>query len=81
MEIESIIRAVLSLVFVAGLIFGCAAIYKRFFMGKSSVVKKDRRMEVVEYLYLDRTRRIVIVKKDGEELTILLGQNGETVLK
>lgn len=81
MEIEYAIRALLSLIFVAGLIFGCAAVYKKFFMGKSSVTKKDRRMEVQEYLYLDRSRKLVIVKKDGEELTILLGQNNETVIK
>ena len=81
MEISILIRAVLSLVFVVGLMLGCLALYKKFFLGKSPVTGKAKRMQVLEYLYLDRQRRMVIIKKDDEEITILLGQNTETVIK
>ncbi len=81
MEAEIYVRALLSLAFVIGLIFGCLAVYKKFFMGRSSVTGKEKRMQVIENLYLDRQRRLVIVKKDDEEITILISPTGDTVVK
>lgn len=81
METDIYIRAVLSLAFVVGLIFGCLAIYKKFFMGKNSFGSKEKRMHLVETLYLDRQNRVVIIKKDDEEITILISPQGSSVIK
>jgi len=82
MDGELLLRAVLSLIFVVGIIFGSFAIYKRYFMDKNLLAKgRAKRMKVLEYLYLDRNRKLVIVEKDGVEMTILLGQNSELVIK
>ena len=81
MEVDIYVRAVLSLVFVVGLILGCLALYKKFFMGKISVNGREKRMQLVENLYLDRQNRIVIVKKDDAELTILISPQGSQIIK
>lgn len=81
MEIEVIIRAIVSLVFVIGLMLGVLAVYKRFFLEKNVISGREKRMQVLEYLYLDRHRKLVIVKKDEEEITILIGAESEQIIK
>lgn len=82
MEAELFFRALLSLLFVVGIIFGAFAVYKKFFLEKNLLAKgKPKRLKILENLYLDRNRKIVIIEKDGKEITILLGTNSETIIK
>lgn len=82
METALLLRAFLSLIFVVGVIFGSFAVYKKFFMDKNLLTKgKPKRLKVIEHLYIDRNRKIVIIEKDQKEIAILLGQNSETILK
>ena len=77
MMLADIARAVFALAVTLGLV-GLAAVAARRFgpdwllrMQKS---KKDRRLSVVESLVLDPQRRLVLVRLDGEERLLLIGE-------
>lgn len=76
MEATSFFRAIFALVVVLGLIFGLAAVLRRFgpeLMARFASPRAKRRMEVVETLILDPARRLIMVRIDGCERLILLG--------
>lgn len=76
MEFTDFVRAVFALVFTLGLV-GLAAVALRKW-GPDTLArltaKKERRMNVVETLVLDPSRRLVVVSLDGEERLLLLGE-------
>ena len=63
MDIFELIRAVAALAITLGLI-GLAGV----------ALRKDRRLQVVETLVLDPTRRLVLFTLDGEERLLMLGE-------
>ena len=71
-----LLRAVAALAVTLGLV-GLAGVALRKFgpeaMGKLISLRKDRRMQVVETLMLDPTRRLVLFTLDGEERLLVLG--------
>jgi flagellar protein FliO/FliZ len=85
MELETYLRFLLVLVFVLGLIglFGWLA--KRFGLGGRLVptgnAGRERRLGIVEVQPLDGRRKLVLVKRDGLEHLIILGQSTETVVE
>lgn len=75
-------RAVMGLAITLGLIGLAAYAVRRYapglmerFQGK----RGERRMQVVETLVLDPARRLVLVRVDGEERLILLGEGREMI--
>ena len=77
MEFTDVARAVFALAVTLGLV-GLAAVAARRFgpdwllrMQKS---KAERRLSVVESLVLDPQRRLVLVRLDGEERLLLIGE-------
>lgn len=77
MDIFLLIRAVAALAITLGLI-GLAAVALRKFgpdaLSRITALRKDRRMQVVETLVLDPTRRLVLFTLDGEERLLMLGE-------
>ena len=77
MDIFQLIRAVAALAVTLGLI-GLAGVALRKFgpdaMSRLTALRKDRRMQVVETLVLDPTRRLVLFTLDGEERLLMLGE-------
>ena len=43
-------------------------------MSRITALRKDRRLQVVESLMLDPTRRLVLFTLDGEERLLMLGE-------
>jgi flagellar protein FliO/FliZ len=69
------LKTILALIFVIGLIFLFAAVVKKTGLDKklSGNLGGAKRLSVVETMYLDPKRRIVIVKCDNKEHVLLLG--------
>jgi flagellar protein FliO/FliZ len=77
MDIFQLIRAVAALAITLGLV-GLAGVALRKFgpdaMSRLTALRKDRRLQVVETLVLDPTRRLVLFTLDGEERLLMLGE-------
>ncbi len=77
MDIFELIRAVAALAITLGLV-GLAGVALRKFgpdaLARITALRKDRRMQVVETLVLDPTRRLVLFTLDGEERLLMLGE-------
>ncbi|SFJ03241.1 flagellar biosynthetic protein FliO [Caulobacter sp. UNC279MFTsu5.1] len=77
MDIFLLIRAVAALAITLGLV-GLAAVALRKFgpdaLSRLTALRKDRRLQVVETLVLDPTRRLVLFTLDGEERLLMLGE-------
>jgi len=75
-DFVELIRAVAALAITLGLV-GLAGVALRKFgpdaMSRLSHLRKARRMQVVETLALDPTRRLVLFTLDGEERLLVLG--------
>jgi len=77
------LRSVLALVFVLGLIGAAAWAARRFGLGHGLPRSrgKTRRLEVLESLVLDNRRRLMLVRRDGQEHLLLLGTGGDLVVE
>lgn len=77
MDIFELIRAVAALAITLGLV-GLAGVALRKFgpdaLSRLTALRKERRMQVVETLVLDPTRRLVLFTLDGEERLLMLGE-------
>lgn len=77
MDFLLLLRAVFALAVTLGLI-GLAAVALRKYgpetIARLSVLKRERRLVLVESLPLDPARRLVLVSLDGQERLILLGE-------
>ncbi len=76
MDFVELIRAVAALGVTLGLIGLAAFAARRYgpeWMTRLQAVRADRRLTLVESLPLDASRRLVLVRLDGAERLILLG--------
>ena len=80
---QTYLRFVLALVAVIGLILVLAWVARRSGLGGmiAKPTGRRRRLSVVEVLSLDPKRRLVIIRRDGVEHLILLGQSNECVVE
>lgn len=75
-------RAFLALLFVAGLIFILSLMLRKTGFNQRILGNKGpARLKVVETLYLDPRRRLVIVRCDNREHVLLLGATGDVVVE
>lgn len=77
MDVTNTARALFSLVLVLGLIVGLSTLMRRYapeWLAKLHSHKPIRRMQMIETLVLDPARRLVMIKIDGTERLILLGE-------
>jgi flagellar protein FliO/FliZ len=75
-DFVELIRAVAALAITLGLVGLAAAALRKFgpdAMSRLASLRKERRMQVVETLALDPTRRLVLFTLDGEERLLMLG--------
>jgi len=82
MDVTSLFKAVFALALVLGLILALAYGLRRYapnLLARVSSPRGRRRLEVLETLVLDPTRRVVIVRVDDEERLILLGEGRELI--
>lgn len=90
MEFGVYLRAIISMIFVLGLMAGFAWALPRFlphlfsysssfFLGKQNTDKKTR-LHVQEMLPIDAKRRLMIVTCDKDEHLILVGANSEILI-
>lgn len=82
METVEYTRFFLSLAFVMALIWACAWLAKRFGLDKKmrGVTAATGRLGVVDTLYLDPKRKLVLVRADAREYVILLSGENVTVI-
>lgn len=82
MDFLDFARALFGLAITLGLI-GLAAVglrrYAPQLLARLQAERGERRLQVVETLVLDPTRRLVLVRVDAEERLILLGEGRELI--
>lgn len=67
---------------VIGLMFGLSWVLKKTGLATTPLMPgAKRRLKVVEHLAIDSRRRLVLVRRDGVEHLILLGQNQDCVIE
>jgi len=84
MDFGQIAQVLFALLFTLGLIGVCALAAKRFGLTGAlgqSVGTKARRLHVVESLSLDPRRRLVLIRRDGKEHLLLLGQTQDCIVE
>lgn len=75
------LRVPLALVFVAGLIFLSSTLVKKMGLDKRLTGNRgEARMHIVETLYLDPRRRLVIVREGENEHVLLLSTTGDVLI-
>ena len=77
MDLVDIIRMIAALLVTLGLVFAASWGMRRFgpeAMSRMQTMRKERRLSIVETLVLDPARRLVLVRLDGEERLIMLGE-------
>ncbi len=77
MDFYEILRAVAALLVTLGLVMLAGWGMRRFgpdAMSRLGNIRKERRLTLVETLVLDPARRLVLIRLDGEERLILLGE-------
>ncbi len=82
-DIAGYLRFVIALVAVLALILTTAHVAKRFLHGRVALARAGagRRLSVSEVLPLDARRRVVLLRRDGQEHLILVGPDGDTVIE
>jgi flagellar protein FliO/FliZ len=76
------LRVVFALLFVIGLIFFAGLIVRRSGLDKRLTGNKGpARLNLVETLYLDPRRRIVIVRCEDHEYVLLLATTGDLLIE
>jgi len=73
-----LVRAGFALGIVILLILILGAVLRRF--GQGGTLRAGKRLAIVESLAIDPRRRLVLVRRDGEEHLLLLGPGGDLVV-
>lgn len=81
MEALDYYRFVLALLFVLGLIGLLAWLARRFRFDGSMLATTGRRLAVSEMLSIDARRKLVLVRRDGTEHLLVIGQDGTQLLE
>ncbi len=85
MALGDYLQFVLALVFVLALILAVAWIFKRYGRGTVNAPRRAshgrRRLAIVEAISLDPRRKLVLVRRDGHEHLLIIGNQGETVVE
>ncbi len=85
MQLGDYLNFAIALALVLALILGLSWLVKRFGLGGPLVrglpSGAGRRLAVVEVLTLDARRKMVLVKRDGQEHLLLLGAGNDLVVE
>ncbi|MGF1455567.1 MAG: hypothetical protein ACFB6R_09345 [Alphaproteobacteria bacterium] len=82
MAIEDVLRSVLALIFVIGLMLGCAVLVRRmgWLQPLAGPTGGRHRLCVEEALTLDARHRLLLVRADAARILVLLGPTGARIL-
>ncbi len=82
-ELPQFLRLVIALIVVLSLMGGLALLLKKLGLATQgpSLRPGKRRLNIVESLPLDARRRLVILECDDSQHLVILGADGETVVK
>jgi len=81
-DTPQILKMLAALTFVIALMGGLSLILKKIGMpGTPNTPGNKRRLKIVESLTLDARRRAVLIQCDSKQHLVILGSNGETVVK
>jgi flagellar protein FliO/FliZ len=82
-EYADFVRFIFSLALVIGLIWLSAYLFKRFGLDKKLSASRSAKgqLEVVDTLYLDARRRLVVVKHATREYVLLLAGDSATCIE
>lgn len=81
-DLPQIVRLLAALAFVIALMGGLSVILKKIGLpGTPNVPAQKRRLKIVESLTLDARRRAILIQCDSSQHLVILGPNGETVVK
>lgn len=82
MEVVLLLKAVSAFVFVIALMYLFSWIMKKTAVANNLTTAKSKaRLKIVEFLPVDHSRKLVIIKRDDKEHLLLLGANSETVIE
>ena len=84
METQDVLTAIVSLVFVIGLIGLLAVLARRLGLGfpiRATQMGKNRRLEIIETTPLDGKRRLILIRRDEIEHLLLISPNSELVIE
>jgi len=81
MDVVDFFRYFAALLLVLGLIGAAGLATRKFGLPGLAKPVKTRRLQIVESLMLSPRQRLVIVRRDGVEHLVLIGQNGASVLE
>lgn len=81
-DLPQIVRLLAALAFVIALMGGLSVILKKVGLpGTPNVPAQKRRLKIIESLPIDARRRAVLIQCDSHQHLVILGANGETVVK
>ncbi|MFP4312717.1 MAG: FliO/MopB family protein [Alphaproteobacteria bacterium] len=77
-----IAQLIVTLALVVGLMGGLALLIKKLGLAHSAPVNKtQKRLKIIESQPLDARRRLVLVQCDDKQHLVMLGINGDTIIK
>lgn len=81
-DAEQIFRLIAALVFVVALMGGLSIVIRKLGLADNIAVKTgEKRLKILESQALDARRRLVLVQCDDEQHLVLLGPNGDTIVR
>jgi flagellar protein FliO/FliZ len=81
MDVLDFVRYFAALLLVLGLIGGAGLATRKFGVPGLAKPAGSRRLQIVETLMLSPRQRLAIVRRDGVEHLVLIGQNGASVIE
>jgi flagellar protein FliO/FliZ len=78
---HQIMRLMAALALVLGLMGALSLAVKKFNKNNPLVPGGKRRLGIVEILHVDARRKLVLLRRDGNEHLVVLGPAGETVIE
>lgn len=82
-DVFAALKVMLALAFVIGLFLLCVAMFKKAGLDKklASIGGVSKRLSIIQTMYLDPKRRLVLVKCDEKEHLLLLGPSGDLLVE
>lgn len=81
MDVLDFVRYFAALLLVLGLIGAAGLATRRFGVPGLAKPASARRLQIVESLMLSPRQRLALVRRDGVEHLVLIGQNGASVIE
>lgn len=81
MDFTQYIQLGLALVFVLALMGLLSFVLKKVNYAQSGMMGKNNRIQIVEQRMIDSKHKVAIVRCDDKDHLVMMGQNGNTVIK